>query len=140
MEFAEKYLEGYYTYVEVRKAPKKAQIFAAVDSDPMAKALSALYTKHGGDIKAVFEVLGENPGKALKYPPADADTFGAKYVQGFYTYLENAAPAKAPKSGGSEEAAGNPMIAALSELYSAYGGDMKQVFEALGEDPTKAIK
>lgn len=53
-------------YVEVRKAPKKAQIFAAVDSDPMAKALSALYTKHGGDIKAVFEVLGENPGKALK--------------------------------------------------------------------------
>ena len=53
-------------YVEVRKAPKKAQIFAAVDSDPMAKALSALYTEHDGDIKAVFEILGENPGKALK--------------------------------------------------------------------------
>ena len=31
LEFAEKYLAGFYTYVEVRKAPKKAQIFAAVE-------------------------------------------------------------------------------------------------------------
>ena len=37
-------------------------------------------------------------------------------MQGFYTYLEKAAPAKAPKSAAAEEAGANPMIAALSEL------------------------
>ena len=51
-----------------------------------------------------------------RYPPADAETFASKYVQGFYTYLEKAAPAKAPKSASAEEAGTNPMVAALAEL------------------------
>ena len=43
-------------------------------------------------ITAATRALTHQP--IIRYPPADADTFGAKYVQGFYTYLEKAAPAK----------------------------------------------
>lgn len=36
------------------------------------------------DGRAIFEELNENPSKALKHPPKDADDFGKKYAQGFY--------------------------------------------------------
>ena len=28
-----------------------------------------------------YQVLGENPGKALKYPPKDAEEFASKYLE-----------------------------------------------------------
>jgi hypothetical protein len=44
-----------------------------------------LYTKHNGDINAIFAELGESPEKALRHPPASAHEFAEKYSQGFYT-------------------------------------------------------
>mmetsp|Transcript_25369 Transcript_25369/g.30064 ORF Transcript_25369/g.30064 Transcript_25369/m.30064 type:complete len:524 (-) Transcript_25369:201-1772(-) len=140
--FASKYLDGGYTYVEVRKQPSKPKLAAAVGIDPMVKGFEDLYTQHKGDIKAIFEVLGENPGKALKYPPADASTFAKKYIAGGYTYAASTSNSKAA----SEEApasptpSGDPMIAALEQLYTKHGGDLAAIFQVLGEDPKKALK
>jgi len=68
--------------VEVQKKPSKAKIAKAVGggeaSDPLAQGFADLYVKHGGDLVAIFAVLGEDPGKALKYPPKDAAEFAAK--------------------------------------------------------------
>jgi hypothetical protein len=141
--FATKYLEGGYTYVEVRKQPSKPKVAAAVGMDPMVKGFADLYTQHNGDIEAIFAVLGENPGKALKYPPADAHTFATKYINGGYTYAashstKNSAAAEAPAS--PSKNSGDPMIAALEALYEKHGGDLGAIFEVLGEDPKKAIK
>ena len=33
---------------------------------------------HGGDLSAIFAQLGEDPKKALKYPPADRSVFARK--------------------------------------------------------------
>ncbi len=40
--------------------------------------LVALYETHAGDIAAIFAELGDDPGKALKYPPKDANEFATK--------------------------------------------------------------
>mmetsp|Transcript_41437 Transcript_41437/g.129770 ORF Transcript_41437/g.129770 Transcript_41437/m.129770 type:complete len:151 (+) Transcript_41437:166-618(+) len=48
----------------------------------------ALYEKHNGDIRSIFDELGENPGKCLKYPPADAKEFAERYFDGGYTYVD----------------------------------------------------
>jgi hypothetical protein len=42
-------------------------------------------------LSAVFAELGEDPGKAKKYPPDSADDFAAKYVVGKFTYVANIA-------------------------------------------------
>ena len=49
-----------------------------------------LYNRFGGDLRAIFDHLGENPGKALKYPPKDAADFAAKYYAGGFTYADEA--------------------------------------------------
>jgi len=50
-----------------------------VVADDASKApLLELYAKHNGDITAMFAELGDHPGKALKYPPEDADDFATK--------------------------------------------------------------
>jgi hypothetical protein len=43
--------------------------------------LKDLYDKHAGNLIEIFAELGDNPGKALKYPPKDRDDF-AKKVRG----------------------------------------------------------
>mmetsp|Transcript_9412 Transcript_9412/g.35243 ORF Transcript_9412/g.35243 Transcript_9412/m.35243 type:complete len:98 (+) Transcript_9412:132-425(+) len=53
--------------------------------------LEALYTKHAGDLAAIFAELGENPGKAQKYPPSSATEFATKYCEGSYTYVDDGA-------------------------------------------------
>jgi hypothetical protein len=172
-EFATKYLAGGYTYVEVRKAPSKPKTAAALSAaaggggggaggggvDPMTQGFADLYAAHGGNLVAVFEVLGENPGKALKYPPRDAMDFATKYIAGHFTYaagkaaLANdkpgspngkpaaaagaAAAASASAAGASSE---DPMVVALEALYGTHGGDLVAVFAQLGEDPKKALK
>jgi len=40
-------------------------------------------------MSAVFDELGENPRKALKYPPRDAEDFATRYYEGRYTTLES---------------------------------------------------
>jgi len=60
----------------------------AYDCDT-AKAFEKLYIDNDGDVQKIFEVLGENPGKALKYPPENAKEFGRKYTQGFYEYAKS---------------------------------------------------
>ncbi|DAZ99549.1 TPA: hypothetical protein N0F65_005421 [Lagenidium giganteum] len=71
------------------KATKAREHSDSLEYDPqVADKLAALYTKHDGDIKAIFEDLDENPKKALKYPPSSSKEFGRKYAQGFYTYAE----------------------------------------------------
>jgi hypothetical protein len=37
-----------------------------------------LYKLHGGDLNAIFNELGDHPGKALKYPPSNAEEFAQK--------------------------------------------------------------
>ncbi|CAM9841509.1 unnamed protein product [Ascophyllum nodosum] len=53
------------------------------DLEPYRK----LFHEHNGNLRAIFDDLGEDPGKALKYPPANADEFARVYVNGGYTYL-----------------------------------------------------
>ena len=36
------------------------------------------YNSHEGDLDAIFKALGDDPGKAKKYPPADATVFARK--------------------------------------------------------------
>jgi len=52
------------------------------------KPLVELYEKHVGDLEKIFKELGDNPGKALKYPPNDAKEFARKYTAGYYTYID----------------------------------------------------
>ncbi|KDO18284.1 hypothetical protein SPRG_16322 [Saprolegnia parasitica CBS 223.65] len=71
------------------KATKANPRHDSLEYDPaVAERLAATYKKHGGDLKDIFEELDENPRKALKHPPSDANDFGVKYAQGFYTYAE----------------------------------------------------
>jgi hypothetical protein len=161
-EFATKYLAGGYTYVEVRKAPSKPKTAAALSGgsggggvDAMTQGFADLYTQHSGNLEAIFEVLGENPGKALKYPPSDAIDFATKYIAGNFTYAAGKAgrtggSLDSPKSSSSSSSSGgaaaggssdaDPMVAALENLYGQHGGDLEAIFAQLGENPKKALK
>ena len=58
--------------------------------------LENMYKKYSGDLDEIFDELGEDPGKAKKYPPENAKVFARKYREGFYSYIkdENRAEAK----------------------------------------------
>ena len=60
----------------------------------VADAMASMFTEMDGDIDRIFETLGENPYKAKKYPPADAEEFGRKYAAGFYEYIGDKAECK----------------------------------------------
>ncbi|CAM9483991.1 unnamed protein product [Ectocarpus sp. 12 AP-2014] len=49
-----------------------------------------LFRQHKGDLRAMFDELGEDPGKALKYPPSNAEEFARVYTRGGYTYVPDA--------------------------------------------------
>ncbi|CAM9951602.1 unnamed protein product [Ectocarpus fasciculatus] len=51
-----------------------------------------LFRQHKGDLRAMFDELGEDPGKALKYPPSNAEEFARVYTRGGYTYVPDAKP------------------------------------------------
>lgn len=57
----------------------------------VAKQYAEMYDKFGGDVEKIFDELSENPRKAIKYPPNDAEEFGMKYAQGFYSCLTSEA-------------------------------------------------
>jgi hypothetical protein len=40
-----------------------------------------LYNKFGGDLDRIFDEIGENPGKAKKYPPKSAEEFAERCVE-----------------------------------------------------------
>jgi len=81
----------------------KAAAGDAAERKDNLNPLEALYQKHGGDVRAIFDELGENPRKALKYPPKSASEFAAKYLDGGYTYTdEGLAASKDAKAGGAE--------------------------------------
>ena len=48
----------------------------------MLAGLSKLYDDMEGDVEQIFGALGENPGKAIKYPPKDGDEFAQKVPLG----------------------------------------------------------
>lgn len=70
------------------------------DACGMLEHLEDMYARHGGNLRDIFDDLGENPGKALKYPPRDAREFATKYLEGGYTYV----PGKAASSPGAKGA------------------------------------
>lgn len=43
-----------------------------------------LYEKYDGDMRKIFDSLGESPRKALKHPPKDKRDFALKYYDGAY--------------------------------------------------------
>ena len=56
-----------------------AKIAAPAPTDEESGApLVELYVKHSGDLDLIFKDLGDHPGKAKKYPPADAEEFARK--------------------------------------------------------------
>ncbi len=61
----------------------------------MQSFLVGLYKKHDGDLDGIFKELKEDPGKAKKYPPEDAEQFAEKYRKGFFTYIKTDAAAEA---------------------------------------------
>lgn len=104
----------------------------------MRLGLEKLYNDKGGNLEDIFDTLGEDPGKALKYPPADATTFARKYLEGSYTYIEvRKQPSRAKIAKAVEH---DPMVRALAALYEKHDGDLEAIFEALGENPGKALK
>ena len=204
--FAEKYVGGFYTYLDMSRVSSKiakkraAQITEShlveflmmappmrrkepsesdkterskkekEANDGMMKGLVQLYNDCEGDIEAIFQCLGEDPGKALKCkvactpkpeiapslhdtrffarpdPPSSSSEFALKYLGGEYSYVEvrkqpsKVAVAEAVKKSASAAADDDPMVKALSDLYAAKGGDLTAIFASLGEDPTKALK
>ena len=69
-------------------SPATADARTATSDDATAAPLVELYEQHSGDLVAIFAALGDNPGKAIKYPPSDAREFASKYIGGFYTYID----------------------------------------------------
>lgn len=57
----------------------------------IAKQYAEMFDKYGGDVGKIFDKLNENARKAIKYPPKDAEEFGMKYAQGFYSCLTSEA-------------------------------------------------
>ena len=49
---------------------------------PPHPGLAKLYDDMEGDVEQIFGALGENPGKAIKYPPKDGLEFAEKYLEG----------------------------------------------------------
>ena len=64
-----------------------AQEKQTAEEGAMRQRLEKLYTDCAGDVKKIFDKLQEDPGKALKYPPADAAEFARKYLAGGFSYL-----------------------------------------------------
>ena len=54
-----------------------------------------MYEKCNGDLDAIFKELNEDPGKAKKYPPKDAEDFASKYRNGSYSYISRGGKAEA---------------------------------------------
>ena len=54
------------------------------ESEQELQALRDMYIEMGGDIERIFHRYGENPRKALKYPPRDEFEFAHKV-----TYLHD---------------------------------------------------
>ncbi len=125
----------------------------AAEDDATAAPLVELYEQHSGDLVAIFAALGDNPGKAIKYPPSDAREFASKYIGGFYTYIdiksafekagltykdpasEAAAPSPSPAAAAAKEAAAAAAPAGPAELpppppvgaAGGGGGDMRGI-------------
>mmetsp|Transcript_1504 Transcript_1504/g.2053 ORF Transcript_1504/g.2053 Transcript_1504/m.2053 type:complete len:105 (+) Transcript_1504:138-452(+) len=76
--------------VDVPAEAKTIDDEAKFSDEEMAvvERLEKLWDNHDGDIEAIYEELGENPGKCLKYPPSNGSEFGQKYVRGYFTYTE----------------------------------------------------
>mmetsp|Transcript_2399 Transcript_2399/g.5220 ORF Transcript_2399/g.5220 Transcript_2399/m.5220 type:complete len:107 (+) Transcript_2399:58-378(+) len=76
--------------VEESSGDKKAQGKTVADEgeEAVLKAYIDLYNKFGGDIDRIFDELGENPGKAKKYPPKSAEDFATRYYAGGFTYAD----------------------------------------------------
>lgn len=51
---------------------------ASTVDDASLRPLLDLWDLHQGDIPAIFAALGDNPGKALKYPPKDGHDFASR--------------------------------------------------------------
>eukprot|EP00620_Florenciella_sp_RCC1587_P012483 CAMPEP_0182556486 /NCGR_PEP_ID=MMETSP1324-20130603/737_1 /TAXON_ID=236786 /ORGANISM="Florenciella sp., Strain RCC1587" /LENGTH=103 /DNA_ID=CAMNT_0024768387 /DNA_START=38 /DNA_END=349 /DNA_ORIENTATION=+ len=79
---------------QVEDAPKKAEGKGDDGSDAALGGLIEIWNNHGGDIEAIYAELGENPGKAIKYPPSGAEDFAQKYLDGKLTYDGDRAQAK----------------------------------------------
>ena len=88
------------------KTPLRSRPAPPSADDSITAPLVELYDKHGGNLTAIFGELGEDPGKALKYPPVTGPEFAQKYVQGKYTYVGNIDKIRGSvidKLGGDEE-------------------------------------
>jgi hypothetical protein len=72
---------------EAGAAAAPASVVVGEDTAAL-EPLIELYGKHAGDLTAIFAELGDHPGKALKYPPADANEFATKYMGGYFTYID----------------------------------------------------
>ena len=118
-------------------------------TDGMLAGLKQLYDDCEGDVEAVFQCLGEDPGKALKYPPSSSTDFVSRYLAGEFTYVEVrkqpskksvADAVKKTVPDAAAEGGDDPVIKALSDMYTANSGDLTAIFAVLNEDPTKALK
>uniref|UniRef100_A0A7S2SCV1 Uncharacterized protein n=1 Tax=Rhizochromulina marina TaxID=1034831 RepID=A0A7S2SCV1_9STRA len=76
---------------ETTVAPRKAEGKGGDELDDKTIAsLVSLYDKYNGSLDDIFDELGENPSKAKKYPPRDAEDFAQRYYAGAFTYVDPA--------------------------------------------------
>jgi len=73
----------------------RADVKGDDETEEMTERLENMYEKYSGNLDDIFEELGEDPGKAKKYPPENAKVFARKYREGFYSYIKDEARAEA---------------------------------------------
>eukprot|EP00597_Dinobryon_sp_UTEXLB2267_P016765 CAMPEP_0201092274 /NCGR_PEP_ID=MMETSP0812-20130820/870_1 /ASSEMBLY_ACC=CAM_ASM_000668 /TAXON_ID=98059 /ORGANISM="Dinobryon sp., Strain UTEXLB2267" /LENGTH=105 /DNA_ID=CAMNT_0047343791 /DNA_START=23 /DNA_END=340 /DNA_ORIENTATION=+ len=66
----------------------------SLDDQEALERLEALYEKHGGDLDDIFAELRADPSKAKKphHRPKSAREFASKYMEGFYSLVEDNQP------------------------------------------------
>ena len=80
---------------EVEAPVPRSEIKGDDDANEMEEQLVKMYEKCNGDLDAIFKELNEDPGKAKKYPPKDAEDFASKYRNGSYSYISRGGKAEA---------------------------------------------
>eukprot|EP00322_Chrysochromulina_rotalis_P007648 CAMPEP_0115858708 /NCGR_PEP_ID=MMETSP0287-20121206/16238_1 /TAXON_ID=412157 /ORGANISM="Chrysochromulina rotalis, Strain UIO044" /LENGTH=277 /DNA_ID=CAMNT_0003312983 /DNA_START=98 /DNA_END=931 /DNA_ORIENTATION=+ len=117
------------------------------------------YCEHGGDIRATFQAMGDDPGEALM-KPTYCDTpekFAANYTLGYFKVragsssnsrsaskprmvvthtMYDEAFNKASRMGTKPDA---DILRWCLNTYCEHGGDIRATFRAMGDDPGEAL-
>ena len=75
---------------------KASKSYAGAFDEASLKSLEEIYDKYNGNLDEIFAELKANPAKAKKpkYTPKNSQEFALKYLQGYYSLVDDEAEAK----------------------------------------------